>query len=432
MAARASKNNILAGIFVLVSIGLFVGTVIILSALGDSFQAKTPYVVGFSLEDGAEGLEKGAPVKLGGKQVGRVTKSGLAFKPGSKEPSGIDVEIQVRSDIELREDAIIQLNKPLLGTNSSLNIIAVTGLKAEDETYTGGTAAVASGGRLVGRLGAPGFISRSDYRKVQNVIARIDKISADIEPQVKPIMDDARATAANVRSVTDDAAKRWPVWGNKVDQTFADFEPIVASVKDFVAKAQGVIDRNTKPLEEIIENVRELTAKAKGEGYEEFMSAVRRGREGLDSFARSAQAVDELLVTKVPEIKDMITSGNLAAQQLKLATVEIRSAPWRLLYQPNKKELENELLYNSVRAYSMAVAELHAASQALDAVSARAAGAGGAGSGAGGMSLSADEMEALKTRLKTAFDRYQAEEKEFLERWVKAGGSGAGRGDGNR
>lgn len=428
MAARASKNNILAGIFVLVSIGLFVATVIILSALGDSFQPKTPYVVGFSLEDGAEGLEKGAPVKLGGKQVGRVTKSGLAFKDAnSKEPTGIDVEIQVRSDIELREDAIIQLNKPLLGTNSSLNIIAVTGLKAEDETYTGGTAPVSAGGRLVGRLGAPGFISRSDYRKVQNVIARIDKISADIEPQVKPIMDDARATAANVRSVTDDAAKRWPVWGNKVDQTFADFEPIVASVKDFVAKAQGVIDRNTKPFEEIIENVRELTAKAKGEGYDEFMNAVRRGREGLDSFARSAQAVDELLVTKVPEIKDMITSGNLAAQQLKLATVEIRSAPWRLLYQPNKKELENELLYNSVRAYSMAVAELHAASQALDAVSARAAGgaAGEAGSGAG-VVLSADELDALKTRLKTAFDRYQAEEKEFLERWVKSGAGGAG------
>lgn len=421
MAARASKNNVLAGIFLIASLGLFVATVIILSALGDSFQPKSKYIVAFSLEDGAEGLEGGAPVKLGGKQVGRVLTSGLAFKPGTKEPIGIDVQIQVRSDIELHEDAIIQLNKPLLGTNSSLNIIAVTGLKREDDTYTGGTQVVAEGARLTGRLGAPGFIARSDYKKVQNVIARIDQISAEIQPQVKPIVDDARAAVGNVRSMTDDAAKRWPVWGDKVDKTFADFEPIVANVKDFVAKAQGVMDRNAKPIDEIVANVRELSAKAKGEGYDEFLNAIRRGREGLDSFARSAQAVDELLATKVPEIREMITNGNLAAQQLKLTTIEVRSAPWRLLYQPNKKELENELLYNSVRAYSMAVAELHAASQALDAVSARAEASGGGG----GVALSTDELDALKSRLKSAFDRYQTQEKEFLERWVKSGAAEA-------
>ena len=45
MAARASKNNVLAGIFLIASLGLFVATVIVLSAVGDSFQPKSKYIV---------------------------------------------------------------------------------------------------------------------------------------------------------------------------------------------------------------------------------------------------------------------------------------------------------------------------------------------------------------------------------------------------
>jgi ABC-type transporter Mla subunit MlaD len=416
MAARASKNNILAGLFLLICLGLFVATVIILSSLGDALSAKNSFVVAFSLYDGAEGLEKGAPVKLGGKRIGRVTGSNFIFKEGTREPVGIDVAISVRADIDLYEDAVVQLAKPLLGSNSAVNIVAVTGLARQDPDYKGGAAALPKGGRLIGRLGAPGFLSQADYQKIQDIVGRVDKITADIEPQVKPIMDDARAAVGNVRTITDDAAKRWPLWGDKVDKTFADFEPIVANVKDFVAKAQASIDRNAKPFDEIIENIRQLSAKAKGEGYDEVLAAVRRGREGLESFAHAARQVDDLLTTKSPEIADMITSGNLAAQQLKLATVEIRAAPWRLLYQPNKKELENELLYNSVRAYSVAIAELHGASESLEAVSARIQAAGGDGAYS---KIDQKTLDELNARLRNAFEKYKQEEKAFLDRWVK-------------
>ena len=416
MSSRLSKNNVLAGLFLLVSLVLFVTVVIILSSLGETLSEKKAYTVAFSLEDGAEGLEKGAPVKLGGKLVGRVTSSSLAVNP-SGDPTSVDVAIAIRADVRLHKDAIILLAKPLLGSNSSLNIVAVSGLGAEDPTYTGPTGPAAEGDRLVGRLGAPGFLSRSDYQKIRSVISRVDKMTADIEPQVKPIVDDARASVSNVRTITDDAAKRWPQWGDKVDKTFADFEPIVKSVREFVDKAQGVIDRNTKPFEEIVENVRVLTAKAKGEGYEEVMSAVRRGREGLDSFAAAAKRVDELVTTKAPELEDLVTNGALAAQQLKLTTMEIRASPWRLLYQPTKKELENELLYNSVRSYSMAIAELHQASQSLDAVSARIEAA----RASGGAVPEVDQrtIDELSKRLRESFEHYQQQEREFLDRWIK-------------
>lgn len=416
MAARTSKNNILAGLFLIIALALFVATVITLSSLGDALNDKKSYVVGFSLYDGAEGLEKGAPVKLGGKRVGRVTDSQIIFKPGTQEPIGVDVEIDIRADIAMYEDAVVQLAKPLLGSNSALNIVSVAGLAKLDPTYTGGTGTLEDGERLVGRLGAPGFVSQADYQKIQNIIGRVDGITADIQPQVKPIMEDARASVANIRTVTDDAAKRWPKWGDKVDQTFADFEPIVQSVKDFVGKAQSVINRNEQPINDIVDNVRELTVKAKGEAYEELMSALRRGREGIESFASSNKQMDELLASKVPEIKDLIASANLAAQQLKLATVEIRSAPWRLLYQPTKKELETELLYNSVRSYSMAIAELNAASQSLESVAARTKAVTDAG---GTPQIDQKTVDELTARLRSAFERYQQEEKAFLDRWIK-------------
>lgn len=427
MAGRASRNNILAGFFLLLSIVAFVTVVIILSSLGDALSAKKNYVIGFSLIDGAEGLEPGAPVKLGGKRVGRVTNSALVFKPGTQEPTGVDVKIEVRADVVLFEDAVVQLAKPLLGANSSVNIVAISGLKEYDPDYAGSSAMLVEGGRLVGRLGGPGFLSQQDYQKIQNVIARVDRATAQIEPQIKPIMDDARASVANVRSITDDASQRWPKWGDRLDQVFADADPIVKNIKDaaadaraFIASAQKTIDDNRKSIDEIVENVRELTAKAKGEGYTEVLAAVRRGREGLDSFASAARRVDELLVTETPKLRDLIASGNLASQQLKLLTTEVRAAPWRLLYQPTKKEHENELLYNSVRAYSMAVADLYQASQSLEAVAQRAQADQAAGQSAAPGIDSAAAAE-LSRKVQEAFDRYEREEKAFLDRWIRQG-----------
>jgi ABC-type transporter Mla subunit MlaD len=281
---------------------------------------------------------------------------------------------------------------------------------------------------MYGRVGAPGFLSPGDYAKIQDIIDRVNSIVEEVEPRVAPIMDNAKASAENVRAITDDARSKWEGWSasgdtivQRVEAASERIPAIVESAeqgvqqgRDFIASAQRVIDENRPKIDEAIEYVRELTRKLQGEGYDRFMAALDSGRQGLDAFASAAKQADDLLASKVPELSETITAAMLAAQQLKLATIEVRAAPWRLLYQPTRKELENELLYNSVRAYSESVSQLRTASEALKATAERAAAPGGE-------RIDQATLDMLTQRLKESFEQYQEAEKAFMDRWVGDG-----------
>jgi hypothetical protein len=128
-----------------------------------------------------------------------------------------------------------------------------------------------------------------------------------------------------------------------------------------------------------------------------------------------ARKTDEVVTTRIPEINEIITSGTLAAQQVKLLSAEVRAAPWRLLYQPNKKELENELLYNSIRAYSNSLADVRAAAEALEAATQAVAVT------PQGQRPSVDEetLAALTVKLKDSVSKSAEQERLFFERWIR-------------
>jgi ABC-type transporter Mla subunit MlaD len=68
---RAKRNNTLAGLLVLFSVSAFVLIVIILGGGLEAF-GKRDYTVRFPLETGAEGIEIGSRVTVGGVNVGMV------------------------------------------------------------------------------------------------------------------------------------------------------------------------------------------------------------------------------------------------------------------------------------------------------------------------------------------------------------------------
>jgi hypothetical protein len=53
------------------------------------------------------------------------------------------------------------------------------------------------------------------------------------------------------------------------------------------------------------------------------------------------------------------------AGQLKLAAVEVRHSPWKLLYQPKPGEVAHENLYGAARSFATATEDLRAASASL-------------------------------------------------------------------
>ena len=322
--------------------------------------------------------------------------------------------------------------KPLLGTGSTINIISLSGMAVVGLDFQGPPKLLHSGDMVHGRLGPPGFIAPADYARFQAILARVDKITEEAEPQIKNIMGNADAAVADVRKISADASAKWPEWSKqasdilaRVEQGSQSFEQIVTNVKDIsiavkdgvedarklVERGRAAVDENRASFDAIVKNVKDVTDRVNGEWSQKVTGLLDQGRAAMESATATAKDAEELMARKKPQLEEIITNATLASQQLKLAMVEIRASPWRLLYQPTKKELENELLYNSVRQYSDAVGELRAASDSLRSVVERSQG--------GSKAVDQATIDAMTTKLREAFDTYQERERAFMERWVK-------------
>jgi ABC-type transporter Mla subunit MlaD len=432
-AGRSSRNNVLAGMFVLACILLGVAVVVILSNIGDFLKPTNTYTVRFSISDGAEGLDRGAAVKLGGQRVGRVTETRFVEDEVSGEPAFVDVKIQVPKRLKIYTDADVQLNRPLLGSGSTLNIVSIRSSTRPGVEYMGPPVLLEPGQTIIGHLGPPAFLAPTDYAKFQDIIARVDRITANVEPRVNAIIDDASETVKSIRSLTSDIEGRWKTWGPKADNIVAEVEkiakqvePILTSVgdgvnevrgrvdqvKNLIASGQKFVDENGPRISNSIKDVEELTAKAKNEMYNEVLSTIQSARAAVNEAQEAAKTARAFVDQNAPELTEIIASAGLAANQLKLATVEIRSAPWRLLYQPSKKELENELLYNSVRQYSESVSELRRAAAKLADLTARVETLP-----ENQRAAERERLARMSVELERSFAEYQKQERAFLSRW---------------
>jgi hypothetical protein len=149
-------------------------------------------------------------------------------------------------------------------------------------------------------------------------------------------------------------------------------------------------------------------------------------RSAMESTRKAVERADALLAESSPSLRRTVANARLASDQLKFTLEEVRRSPWRLLYRPDTRELEFELLYDSARIYASAVSDLRDASAALEEASASA--------NATGSTLSGRRAEDLNAELTRAFESYRAAERAFLdliiERGAPGGASGASGGAG--
>lgn len=429
-SGRFSRNTVLAGIFVLVFIGMFVLAVVLINERGSWTSGVSEYTIRFELDEGADGLESGSPVKLGGVRVGYVTSVEFDPPPSSgKEVTGIVVGVAVDKRLKLHEDAQITLVRPLLGSNSALNIVRLV--------RATGSKPVKPGARIEGELAPPGFVSQADYAKFQDIVNKVDdfmtslqKWKNDVDRDWPKPYDDVKAAIASGRNTMKEAEEivtsaraEWEKWKvdlqatigmirERVDVITRDADEGVKRFRDLMASGQKLVDENRPSIDQTIESVRNVATRFEREDY---AAIVQKAQDTLTYAENIVRNADQTITTQIPEFKEAMLSARLAAQQLKLMMVEVRAAPWRLLYQPNRKELENELLYNSVRAYSQTLSEVRAAAEALDAATRSIAAT------PAGVRPSVDQttIDELAAKLRQSLSKSMEQENLFYDRWIR-------------
>lgn len=392
----------LAGGLVVASI---LAALVIIILLGGGLErfGKRAYSVRFALSEGVTGLEPGSKIFVGGQFVGVVT--GQVFSRTEQDAvDGILVTINVRKDVVLREGAVAQLVMPLLGGSSTINFPAVGSgreLTPTDE--------------IDGMIAPPGLLAQAGYgpeqaTQVQRIIKRVDDFTAKIDAMsgdAQVMLSDARVVVADVKDKSPQWIDRIDSITKNVDETVERGPEIAKSLEDRLETVRQMLDENRANLKETMANANSLTSKG-----DQFMdrlnhelvdltkSFLEEGRTALANGNEALEKAKNLLGEQTPNIRRSMANFRLASDELTTMMNEVRRSPWRLLYRPDKREMDFELLYDSARAYAGAVSDLRMTSETMQSVA-----DGGA---------DATTLNTMVQDLQASFERYKAAEAEFL------------------
>lgn len=435
-----NRNNVAAGLFLIMSIFLALFISFTLSDALDRFEKRTEYIVRFPTSVGVSGLQSGAEVTLGGLRVGRVVSlSEYAEhdpRTGAEIIRALDVVIAVDQDLVLYEDAMADLIIPILGGVSKLNIAS-----PGSGTYDGGpddqNALLDQGEHMRGRF-SPSILTQLGFSSeeadaIRETIHRVHAISedlgevsasmrrmaAELEPEFGQGVEDGRTTMANIRALSErfTAEDGWSTRVDSIlarsDEAAAKIGPVIDDANATVAEVRTLIDENRPRVTSIMDNVNAATERFRLDTIDKIDELLREGTLALGSYREVADNANVVILESRPKINATLESAQRIGTEGTGLIEEIRSQPWRVLQKPSESELRREPIYEAARAYADAVSDLRVASEALDAAVLRSA-----------QSASVDSVSRIREMARVveeAYGRYTQAERALLER-LRPGG----------
>lgn len=397
------RNNVKVGVFVTIALMLAVAIIIALTDVTSALsRSTTQYTISFTVASGVSNLKPGAEVRVGGYPMGAVldVRPDTATQPFSR----ILVDFDLESDVTLYDNAMILLSTPLLGADAWLDCYSVgdpsTGGAplAEGGTVT----AIESVGLLTTLLG-PGNASRAGdivegiqetVRNAESLTGRLDDVAGTLqqrgllnaalgsarEEEADAIVDDLHAAMENSRAVTEDLrtistqvrTEQWPQWAVRIDELLAwtdsamqTFDDALEEGRLLFSDVRATVNDNRPAIDSAISNTNAFTERLNTELADKAVAVLDRGHAGLDEATALLQRLREDYEGWSTNVGEALADASLASQQLKLAMIEVRRSPWKVLYRPTQDELEHELLYEATRSFAVAAADMKAASASV-------------------------------------------------------------------
>ena len=220
----------------------------------------------------------------------------------------------------------------------------------------------------------------------------------------------------SITTNADETMAKGPDIAGKIESRVDDFEQLVEDVRPIIEQNRETIRLALENFNEASENTRDVTAQARdfmdrlnGEMSDKAVAILDSGQATLDDTREAIAKADSIIGEQRPAIRASLANFRLASEQLRDTLVEVRRSPWRLLYRPDTRELEYELLYDAARSYAGAVTNLRGAAESLEAVSASDA-------------PDSEEVATLVSEVERAFERYRQAEEFFLEQLIDSPG----------
>jgi ABC-type transporter Mla subunit MlaD len=374
------RNELAAGLFILVSIALIIAVVVGVKGLTELTEPTRTFRARFALDADVGGLQRGAEVRLGGTRAGSVRA--VEIETDAQDNASVVVEFSLASRFVVREDAVIRVREALTGA-PVLNIESL-----------GAGKPLADGGTLAGQPGAIGSALTTLAELVpdlRQIVTEVRGVVADVRgdsiPRAHALLDSATKTADSLRETSDRARALIEHVGGKVDpvverynavadrsaEAAAHLRDILGDTKtDFrttMSNISGATATFNERLPRLFDRVDEVAASVKS-ALGNAETALREIQDTATTAKGATDAARSILAGNRGKIDAMILSLRNTSSNLENASAEIRRSPWRLLYQPKRDELSNLDLFDTARQFAVGATQLNDAATALrDALS---------------------------------------------------------------
>jgi ABC-type transporter Mla subunit MlaD len=192
---------------------------------------------------------------------------------------------------------------------------------------------------------------------VKASLAKAEKIVGDAEMA----MADVQATISSARKVVGDVEARSGPWLDRVDDITKDARAAVENLRKVVAE-------NDPRIAAAIMNIEGMTKTAKEQTLVQIEEALNIATKAIRNLEKASEEVKTMVIGQRPVIERFLANGQLMTAQLKLAAIEVRRSPWRLLYTPGDDEIAADNIYDAARSFALAASTLDAAARSMQAV----------------------------------------------------------------
>ena len=457
------QDHVKAGIFVLTGIILTLIVIFTLADFKSLTQTTKPVHIFYQLSDGVQGLKPGAEITLGDQPIGTVQSIAPFYKEhsdGSSQIVGLNVTMLIPEEIKIFWDAQIELVVPPLGSGTRLNIasvggsVGITSQKQRDQMeyapdkiipstvipdwslalnqkridlkpnellalYPGPQNAIPgaiASSPLIRDMALNMGIETKQRMEIQQIIENAAAISARIRYDLPQITGKANAIATqaqqsltelnvslkNIKVITTDLKDNSKQWNDRISNTIQRANNAVSKLDDLVNSQQQIVVDSLANVRQATADAKDLVAGLKNDTLIQLNTAMTHVQETMANLQTASSKVRDFAVGQKPILERTIANAQISAQQLKLATVEIRRSPWRLLHTPSEEELETDNLYDAARSFALAASALQAVSASLDSV-------------ANQKDTDPQQLKEMVEHLSTIFDKFKATEKIFWD-----------------
>jgi ABC-type transporter Mla subunit MlaD len=429
-----NRNHLRLGVTVIVMTLLFFTALMLISGSGLFEAPHRQVVLRFKPVAGMPELTRGAFVMFVGQKVGRVTGTQIVKRPDPDhkdvERQYLEVELEIRRDLELYEDYKISATGPVLGGSGLIEIMSAGDSSKQPVNFS-----AALDGRTVS--------FQNSLESVQDTVTQaqiaVKKLAAELDTQ-RP------GSLMNKVSVQlDGKAPEGMVY--KINRSIENVEEMTASIRDelnrehddrFLHKVhegldtiQGslqqlavMIEENRPRVDATLTNAQAATTTIRDDIVvplaQEFelperppaslLAKIHDAMNGvnstLDSLGHTSAGIKDTFVINRAQINDLIKNTTDASRQLKLGIEDISAHPWRVLYEPTKAERRELHLFNVAREFAESSAQLDSITVRLNDLLAAYEG-----------DIPVDDVNLVKLRsdLIESIDRFSAAEQALME-----------------